>query len=112
MNEDNKQCFELLKELGIKPSLKGFDYIIAAVALRKAENIPVQEIYQTLAQKNNETWTAVERAIRTAKRDLLKNKAETKVFNNVFGNIINNRKNGITNGDFIACLSNYLKYEG
>lgn len=98
-----QRCFYLFKELGMKPSLKGYDYTLEAVVLRKEANFEMQKIYTALAEKCNVHWTAIERAIRFVKENLCKKKNAK--FREVFGDA-----DKMTNSEFIAHLYNYLKY--
>jgi len=98
---------EIQKELlyiGIKPSLKGFDYIATAIELYDV-NKKLTDLYIQVAEKYNTKASRVERAIRNAKELMLNDNIETleerickkygvdKVIPDKF-----------TNGDFIAFM--------
>lgn len=61
-----------LFEKGIKPHLKGFDYLIQAIEMCKKDRSVLQkittELYPTIAKTNNDTPSRSERAIRHAIR--------------------------------------------
>ena len=59
---------KLLLENGVKPHLKGFDYLVEAIELIQSDKIYLKKItkllYPTIAKNNNDTMTAVERVMR------------------------------------------------
>lgn len=91
--------------LGMKPSIKGFEYTATAIELYEA-NMKITDLYKRVADEYKTTSSRVERAIRHSKETMLNNDIEG------FENKINTRyvinvsiKNKITNGDFIASMN-------
>ena len=59
---------KLLLENGVKPHLKGFDYLVEAIKLIQSDKVYLRKItkmlYPTIAKNNNDTIPAVERVMR------------------------------------------------
>jgi len=101
----NKQSIQKeLLYLGVKPSLKGFEYITTAIELYKPTN-KMMDIYQAIAIKYKTTADRVERAIRHAKELMLEdnildleNRFKERYKLDIF------IPDKFTNGDFIALM--------
>lgn len=90
--------------LGIKPNLKGFDYIATAIEMY-VSGIKLTYLYYAVAIVYKTTSSRVERDIRHAKDTMLNNEIMTleEKFNNRYGLDISIGDN-MTNGEFIALL--------
>lgn len=101
----NKQ--QIQKELlyiGIKPSIKGFEYITTAIELYKP-NTKMIDVYKAVAEKHDTTPSRAERAIRHAKETMLNEcmpTLEERIKERYGISIIITDK--FTNGDFIALM--------
>lgn len=93
-----KEIVNYLLECGIKPHIKGFNYLHRAIEITMAnDNVmpPVTKIlYPQIAEEFNDTYTRVERAIRHA---IGQSKKEYK---------------NMTNGEFIARASLVISLVG
>lgn len=115
MTPENKlrHCiYELLKKLNIRPSNSGYVYISDAIEIRYAQlsqSIPLTsmgDIYETIANRRNGKYKAIERAIRYARRNIYNDSSAKLLINHIFGNPTH-----ITNSEFISSLANYIMYE-
>ena len=58
---------KVLNQLGLKINVRGYRYLVDAVLLKnRYPGISTMEIYETVAEQNNTSTRAVERAIRHA----------------------------------------------
>lgn len=102
-----KDIVLLLKDLGIKPKLLGFDYLKTAILF--SYNDPkmkavTTELYPKVAKEYSVTPSKVERGIRTAIHSAWQTTPKN-VFEDIFGYI----KRTPTNHEFIAGICQYLK---
>ena len=109
--ELKKVVNKLLLELGVSPHTRGFSYILEGVCLayynRELLYQVVKGLYYNISLIFNNTFTAIERAIRySIERAYLVGNLEK--FDEVFGYTINPNKDKPTNSQFIGALVNYL----
>lgn len=64
--DDGTIVSALFMEIGLRPSLQGFDYLKDAVLVYKKNNGAMKSICTEVAEKNNVAVTKVERSIRFA----------------------------------------------
>lgn len=98
---------EIIHKLGIKPNIKGYDYLRSAIiyymkAEKKDKVSLTKELYPAVAAEYNSTISRVERAIRHAIQTVYRN-----------GNLdilceISGSSEMLTNGEAIACIAEYL----
>ena len=105
-----------LLEVGINPSLSGYDYTIEALQLiikdRKAYRGKLSTLYKDVADKFNTRVCRVERNIRTAMRSACQNGGNDK-FKEIFGIYSDNNVDVcLTNSHFIWGLAEYFMLEG
>lgn len=62
-----KQIVNYLLKRGVKPNYKGFNYVVSALEYTTQfdQHIPINTVYNTVAQQFGITWQCVERCIRT-----------------------------------------------
>lgn len=108
---DKKVIAELIRNLGIKPSLSGYDYIKDAVAKCYADatykyNI-TKRLYVDIAKAFDTTPTRVERAMRHAIEQAW-GLGSIGLQEKVFGYTVSPNKGKPTNTEFIAAAVEYL----
>lgn len=106
-----KQITEALCKLGMKPHLKGFEYIRQALELccedrKRVENMI--ELYDTLAEINGTSWRRIERNIRQAIQDVWNSILPSDVVYEYFFNTISADKGIPTNKQFLARMTDYF----
>lgn len=98
---------ELLGQMGMHASLKGFAYLCDAAALAYAGESRMfsigRNLYEPLARRHNTTAGSVERLIRHAVESTM-NAARAKGVYSLFGNTIDPAKGKPTNAQVIAML--------
>lgn len=68
-----KKVINVLMEMGMSPSIKGFGYIVDAISIfEECGNTTIRYIYDKIAESHNDTYTRVERSIRHAFSCVLK----------------------------------------
>lgn len=105
-----KQATELMKELGIRPNIKGYKYIMYAIELSETNRDITDRmitLYVTIAEKFNDNYRRVERAIRHAVESAW-NIGNTEVQDELFRYTINPDKGKPTNSEFIATIVEHL----
>ena len=104
-----------LKDLGVSPSLLGFDYLKEAIRLVLEDKTFIHQVtkllYPTVAEKFSSTCSRVERAMRHAIEKSF-DRVGTDILNSVFGRAISADTGKLTNSEFIACVAEYLKASG
>ena len=102
----------ILKEVGVSPSLKGYRYIITAVKeVLRDENVlegVTKILYPCIARIHRSTSQRVEKAIRYA-IEVAWSRNEASRLKNEFKYVIYEGKTRPTNSEFIAILSQYIK---
>ncbi len=105
-----KEITEILKEIGIPASIRGFRYIRYAIMYsidnKDALNGITKVLYPQVAEKFGTTPIRVERAIRHA-IEVAWDRGSTKVLHKYFGNTISLGKP--TNSEFIAMIADNIK---
>lgn len=103
-----------LRFVGVRPDLKGWDYLKEAVKLvmedRDKLHAMTKELYPTVAKTFKTTSSRVERAMRHAIEVAFSN-MPAKVVDKVFGNTVSYETGKATNSQFIASIVEYLKTE-
>ena len=110
---EKKTISELLKEIGMKPRLSGFEYIKEAITMCYADASYMRSItkqmYPEIAKTFNTTPSRVERAMRHAIESAW-SLGNCYKQNEIFSFTIGHDKAKPTNGEFIACVVEYLHY--
>ena len=96
----------VLKQLGIRPHIKGYRYLKDAIRITMSNPKDVEMItkslYPMVAKKNNSTASRVERAIRHAIKDI----SQVDEFRRTI--FLGIPKNHYTNKEFITGIAEYL----
>jgi len=102
----------ILHELGIPSSIKGYTFIRDAVTIIYENNDIVisvtKDIYPTIALKYNTMASRVARAIKHA-IEVAWNRGDIDVITKYFGNSVSAEKSRPTNSEFIFTIADYLK---
>ena len=109
----DKNISVALRQLGIPPSLSGFDYCMAAIKLifeNKDFYRHFTVLYSTIGRMYNTTGSRVERAMRTAIEVAFKY-AGSDILEEIFANSYSPLKGKPTTKEFLCCICEYLKYE-
>mgnify|MGYP002559033822 CR=1 FL=1 len=99
---------KLLREMGVAPSLKGYDYLRIAIILTMENkelylhNI-TKALYPDIAKRKNTTSSRVERAIRHA-IETAWSKGNIEKIDKIFSYTISPHKGKPTNSEFIAAI--------
>lgn len=109
MNTIEKEIIlsDIMKEIGLNPSLRGYSYIKEAV-LTLHENPKMREaitkqLYPAIAEKHDTKWHRVERCIRHAiEKCFVETVPETRT--KYFGNCVSASTGKVTNSTFIAVI--------
>lgn len=109
VRSDKKIISQLLKNLGIPANLKGYQYLLLAIVTYKQKpNISLsKKLYPQIAQEYNTTPSRVERAIRHA-IEIGFTRGDRSLYKKIFENSISIEKSRPTNGEFIACVAEWL----
>ena len=100
---------QLLKELGIPTSVKGYRYSVTAIMLLMkdpslADGI-TKQLYPQTARLCNSTPSRVERAIRHGVECAF-NRGDLDVLYGFFGNTVGGYRGKPTNSEFLTCMAN------
>lgn len=107
MTKHEREIKNLLYDLRITPELKGYHYLVEAIAAKEESNTTQAfKIYRDIAEKFNATPSSVERAIRFAIKRIPKNKPP--LFFTIFEPALSVHKKNITNFCFIAMAAEYI----
>ena len=99
---------KLLREIGVAPSLKGYDYLRIAIILtmenkeQYLHNV-TKALYPDIAKRKKTTSSRVERAIRHA-IETAWSKGNIEKINKIFSYTISPHKGKPTNSEFIAAI--------
>ena len=109
-----KYITNTIVNLGIPASLKGYYYIREAIFLtvldvERLEKVTAR-LYPDIAKKYKTTSTGVERAIRNA-IEVAWSRGNLDVFHDVFGYTVNDKKGRPTNSEFIALISDEIRFK-
>lgn len=108
----HNEILDVLMELGVNPSIKGFDYLMTGITLayEKPEVFSrmTKDFYPSIAQKHDTTSSRVERAIRHAVETAFNN-MPCSVQVKYFGNCVSSVSGKLTNSNFIAALVRYFE---
>lgn len=104
---------ELITQLGIPASIKGYRYLISSILLAIEDfNIIdsiTKELYPAVAKIYKTTSSRVERGIRHA-IEVAWSRGNVDVLNDLFGYTIDVNKGKPTNSEFIAMIATKLRY--
>lgn len=105
--DDGTIVSALFMEIGLRPSLQGFDYLKDAVLVYKKNNGAMKSICKEVAEKNNVAVVKVERSIRFAV-NYVQDQGNLKRLNGILG--IEYVKQGITisTKEFIALIAEFV----
>lgn len=107
-----KEVTKILRNLGVKPNLQGFNYIRSSIIevffKRNTRGDITKIIYPEIAKQYNTTTSRVERSIRNAIHLCVDNGNYENILN-IFGNLLNDKKLYPTNSEFILQLSDILR---
>lgn len=102
---------DILREIGIPASLKGYDYIVCAIKLILSDRTYLDEItkwlYPDVAKAFGVTAPRVERAIRHAVTVAFE-RSDADTIERVFGNTVSMHSGKVTNSEFLATLYKYV----
>ena len=108
---DANEIHELLLDIGLSPSLIGFQYITYALQLALEDEVYLRNVtkllYIDIAKKYHSTPSSVERCIRHAIATAWTHGSSEQI-NKLFKNSINPQKGVPTNSQFLARLYFYL----
>lgn len=107
--ENEKIVTELLKQVGVPSSIKGYYYIREAIILQMKDMLYheciTKELYPTIAKKFKSTSSRVERAIRHA-IEVAWERGNQEIHDKIFGCTISGRP---TNSEAISAFAEYIK---
>lgn len=112
---DSSYIGSLLKQLGVRPGILGYDYLKTAIKLvledRSLIHSVTKQLYVEIAKVHNTTPSRTERAIRHAVEVAFDNYVDDELRDAVFGNSTDARRGKPTNSHFIASVVEYLSEE-
>ncbi len=107
-----KEVTNILRNLGVKPNLQGFNYIRTSILevffKNNLRGNITKVVYPSIAKQYNTTASSVERSIRNAIRSCI-DKGNYNNIIKIFGNLLNDKKIYPTNSEFILLLSEVLR---
>ena len=111
----DKAIFEVLNEIGVAHSLKGYSYLVLAIKKcindKKVLNGIVKRVYMELAEECDDDWKNVERSIGRAV-SVYWERGNTAVLGKVFGYTVSSNKGRPTNSEFIAGVADFIAVYG
>ena len=110
--ENSKKIHNLLIEIGIPTSMKGYGYLKKAIMFcledpRMQKNL-VDGLYSIIAKEYGSSWQNVERNMRTAVKEAFK-KGNKEKLEEIFQNTCYSNKGRPTNSKFLAGIVEYIK---
>ncbi len=113
-NDIEMTISDILHQIGVPAHIKGYEYLRTAIAM-VAENSELihsvtKVLYPTVAKKYGTTSSRVERAIRHA-IEVAWDRGDVDVLNSYFGYTIQSSRGKPTNSEFIAMISDFLRYK-
>lgn len=106
------QIAVMLRLIGVPPNVRGWRYIVDAVALAAADeellHAATKELYPAIAAKHGTTASRVERCIRHAIEWAYTN-GDLDMLKTYLGNIVGYDKGKATNAAFIAGLASWCR---
>lgn len=100
----------LLLDIGVPPSLTGFQYLHDAIEYKMASTNSISGIYKQVAEKNGTTSTKAERSMRHAIETAF-DRMPPELIEEIFGNTVSASKSRPTNSEFIAVMALHLREE-
>lgn len=105
----------VLKQLGVRPGILGYDYLKTAIKLVLEDRSLIQnitkELYPAIAKAHNTTPSRAERAMRHAVEVAFDTYGDAILRDAIFGNSTDPNKGKPTNTHFIAAVVEYLSEE-
>lgn len=109
---DEVKTTNILREIGVPASVRGYYYIRYAISLIIADDTIINKItkrlYPEVAEQFNSTSTKVERAIRNA-IDIAWTRGNRDMIDGIFGYKTTLIKHKPTNSEFLAALADKIK---
>ena len=106
------KIYIILKELGMPVGTKGYMYVSRAIILclenPQILDCVVEGIYETLAKEFNSKWQNVERVIRNSIEKTCM-KGNVQKIDEIFGNAYSEITGKITNSEFLAGITEYIR---
>lgn len=109
----NERLYDLMKELGIPASLKGYNYLVEAILMlltnKNMYDVAItKEIYPAIAKKYKTTSSRVERAMRHC-IEVSTNRASVDIMYKIFGMTVSADSGKLTNSEFIYGAAKYIE---
>lgn len=102
------QIINTLKDIGVKPSLTGFKYLVRAIQEYESCNSKMEAIYRRIARQYSVTRASVERNIRHCITNCFDRTMTDVIWTKYFSNTIDCDKGKPTVKEFIACIAQYI----
>lgn len=104
----------IIHEIGVPAHIKGYMYLREAITMvvndMELLSAVTKELYPSIAKKYNTTASRVERAIRHA-IEVAWGRGQIDAINKLFGYTVHNDKGKPTNSEFIAIISDKLRFK-
>ena len=114
VDDVEKRITLILTKIGMPCNIKGFGYVREGIrgVLEDPSlmNNLVKELYPMLARNFDTTPSRVERAIRHA-IEVVFDRCSPDILISLFGNTIDSSRGKATNGNFIATIAEFLRYD-
>lgn len=102
------QIIHALKDVGVKPSLTGFKYLVRAIQEYESCDGKMETIYSDIVRQYSVTRGSIERAIRHCIENCFTRTMTDAIWSKYFSNTIDCDKGKPTNKEFIACVAQHL----
>lgn len=102
------QIINTLKEIGVKPSLTGFKYLVRAIQEYEPCKGRMETIYPLIMHQYSVTRGSIERSIRHCIENCFTRTITDAIYTEIFANTIDAEKGKPTNKEFVACIAQYL----
>ena len=97
-----------LMDIGVKPSLKGYNYLVYAIYNYHAYDCKMEALYLKMSKIYNATRGSIERAIRHCIENCVDRTMTHTTWTKYFSNTIDADRGKPTNKEFIACIVQYI----
>ena len=102
------QIINTLKDVGVKPSLTGFKYLVRAIQEWDFADGKMETIYQLISYQYSVTRGSIERNIRHCIENCFDRTMTDVIWSKYFSNTIDCDRGKPTNKEFIACIVQYI----
>ena len=102
------QIINTLKDIGVKPSLTGFKYLVRAIQEYESCNYKMEAVYSIIVRQYSVTRGSVERNIRHCIENCFNRTMTDAIWSKYFSNTVDCDRGKPTNKEFIACVAQYL----